>query len=37
MKLSDRLGKKYIRIKRYMDKTEFGEMERGWDEVVSFR
>ena len=37
MKLIDRLGEKYIRIKRYMDKTEFGEMERGWDEVVSFR
>ena len=37
MKLSDRLGKKYIRIKRYMDKTEFGEMGRSWDEVVSFR
>ena len=37
MKLIDRLGKKYIRIKRYMDKTEFGEKKRGWDEVLSFR
>ena len=37
MKLIDRLEKKNIRIKRYMDKTEFGEMKRGWDEVVSFR
>ena len=37
MKLIDRLGEKYIRIKRYINKTAFGEMERSWDEVLSFR